>query len=121
MPRTAELSFDPTMLSVQSVSKDNSVFNLWTSNPSFSNTAGTVDYSGGSNNAYTGSAGDVVDVTFQALSAGSTSIKFSSASVLAADGQGTNVLGSNTGGDLYDRRSGGFRSRSESACGLCGQ
>src|ERR1700691_5073872 len=35
-----ELSFDPTLLAVQSVSKDNSVFNLWTSNPTFSNTAG---------------------------------------------------------------------------------
>jgi hypothetical protein len=93
-----ELSFDPTMLSVQSVSKDNSVFNLWTSNPSFSNTAGTVDYSGGSNSAYTGSAGDIIDVTFQALAAGSATVKFNSATALAADGQGTNVLGGTSGG-----------------------
>jgi hypothetical protein len=92
-----ELSFDPTLLSVQSVSKGNSIFNLWTSNPSFSNTAGTVDYSGGSNDTYTGSAGDVVDITFKALAAGSASVKFASASALAADGQGTNVLGGNTG------------------------
>ena len=92
-----ELSFDPTMLSVQSVSKGNSVFNLWTSNPSFSNAAGTVDYSGGSNDAYTGSSGDVIDVTFKAIAQGSASVKFNSASALAADGQGTNVLGGNTG------------------------
>jgi hypothetical protein len=91
-----ELSFDPTALSVQSVSKDNSVFNLWTSNPTFSNTAGTVDYSGGSNTAYTGNAGDVVDVTFKALAAGSTTVKFANATALAADGQGTNVLGGTT-------------------------
>jgi hypothetical protein len=91
------LSFDPSLLAVQSISKENSVFNLWTSNPSFSNTAGTVDYSGGSNDAYTGSSGDVVDVTFKVLAAGSASVKFSSASALAADGQGTNVLGGNTG------------------------
>lgn len=93
-----ELSFDPTMLSVQSVSKDNSVFNLWTSNPSFSNTAGTVDYSGGSNTAYAGSGGDIIDVTFKALAAGSASIKFNSATALAADGQGTNVLGGTSSG-----------------------
>jgi len=92
-----ELSFDPAMLSVQSVSKNNSIFNLWTSNPSFSNTAGTVDYSGGSNDAYTGSAGDVVDVTFKALAAGPATVKFNSATALAADGQGTNVLAGNTG------------------------
>ncbi len=92
-----ELSFDPTLLAVQSVSKDNSIFNLWTSNPSFSNSQGTVDYSGGSNNAYTGNSGDVVDVTFKALGAGSANIKFASASALAADGQGTNVLGGTTG------------------------
>jgi hypothetical protein len=92
-----ELSFDPSLLAVQSVSKGNSVFNLWTSNPSFSNTAGTVDYSGGSNDAYTGSSGDVLDVTFKVLATGSAAVKFSSASALAADGQGTNVLGGNTG------------------------
>ena len=92
-----ELSFDPTLLAVQSVSKDNSVFNLWTSNPSFSNTAGTVNYSGGSNNAYTGSSGDVVDVTFKALADGTATVKFASATALAADGQGTNVLGGTTG------------------------
>ena len=94
------------MLAVQSISKDNSVFNLWTSNPSFSNTAGTVNYSGGSNDAYTGNAGDVVDVTFKALAAGTASVKFASATALAADGQGTNVLGGTTGATIHDRRNG---------------
>ena len=69
-----ELSFDPTLLAVQSISKDNSIFNLWTSNPSFSNTKGTVDYSGGSNDAYTGSSGDVLDVTFKALASGAAAL-----------------------------------------------
>lgn len=93
-----QLSFDPTLLSVTSISKDNSIFNLWTSNPSFSNTAGTITYSGGSNNAYTGSAGDVIDINFKALAAGSANVKFTSATALAADGQGTNILGTMTGG-----------------------
>ena len=34
------ITFDSTMLAVQSISKDSSVFNLWTSDPSFSNAAG---------------------------------------------------------------------------------
>jgi len=92
-----QLSFDPTLLAVQSVSKGNSIFNLWTSNPSFSNTAGTVSYSGGSNDAYTGSSGDVIDVTFKAIAAGTAAVKFASASALAADGQGTSILGGTTG------------------------
>ena len=92
-----ELNFDPAMLAVKSISKDNSVFNLWTSNPSFSNTAGTINYSGGSNNTFTGSSGDVVDVTFKATAPGTATVKFTSATALAADGQGTNVLGGTTG------------------------
>ena len=91
------LSFDPTLLAVQSISKGNSVFNLWTSNPAFSNTAGTIDYSGGSNDAYTGSAGDVMEITFKAVAAGSAEVKFISATALAADGQGTDVFGGSTG------------------------
>lgn len=92
-----KLTFDPTQLAVQSVSKANSVFNLWVADPSFSNTDGSVSFSGGSNNAYTGSAGNVFDITFQALKAGTTSVSFASGDALAADGQGTNVLGGTTG------------------------
>jgi hypothetical protein len=88
-----EIGFDPTLLAVQSVSKENSVFDLWTANPSFSNTAGTVNYSGGSTSAYAGDSGMIISVTFKVLKAGSANLKFVSASVLAADGQGTNVLG----------------------------
>lgn len=92
-----KITFDPTALAAQSVSKDNSVFNLWVADPSFSNTDGSVSFSGGSNTAYTGAAGDVFDVTFKALKAGSTTLTFASADALAADGQGTNVLGSQNG------------------------
>jgi hypothetical protein len=38
-----------------------------------------------------------VDVTFKALVAGAAAVKFTSATALAADGQGTNVLGGTTG------------------------
>ncbi len=92
-----KITFDPTMLAAESISKGNSVFNLWVNDPSFSNTDGTVNFSGGSNNAYTGDAGDVFDVTFKALKAGSASLQFASADALAADGQGTSALGGTTG------------------------
>jgi len=93
-----KITFDPSIVTVQSVSKGNSVFNLWVKDPSYSNTDGTINFSGGSNNAYTGNAGDVFDITFKGQKAGSAAVKFSSADALAADGQGTNVLASTADG-----------------------
>jgi len=87
------VSFDPSLLSVQGVSKDSSIFSLWTSDPSYSNNAGTVTWSGGSPSPYTQSGGAIITITFKALKAGTANISFSSASVLAADGNGTNVFG----------------------------
>lgn len=93
----AQLSFNPRELSVVSVSRG-SIFNLWTQEPTFSNTAGTISFGGGSPSGYTGSAGSVMSVTFRALAAGSPKVTFKSGSVLAADGMGTNVLTSMAGG-----------------------
>ncbi len=86
------LSYNPKELSVVSVSRASSVFNLWTTEPTFSNSAGTISFSGGTPTGYTGSGGTVISVTFRALAAGTPRVTMSSGSVLAADGQGTNVL-----------------------------
>lgn len=91
------LSYKPSELTVLGVSKG-SVFNLWTAEPAFSNAAGTVTFSGGTPTGYTGSGGTVISVTFKVLTAGSPRVSFSSGSVLAADGRGTNVLSGMTGG-----------------------
>lgn len=93
------LKFNSKELSVQSVSKGASIFNLWTIEPSFSNTTGTVSFSGGSPTGYTGSGGTILTVTFKALVAGNPKVSFGSGSVLAADGQGTNVLTNMVGGN----------------------
>ncbi|HVN26505.1 MAG TPA: cohesin domain-containing protein [Candidatus Paceibacterota bacterium] len=115
-----KLTFDPTVLAVQSISKGNSVFNLWVKDPSFSNTDGSVSFSGGSTEAYTGSAGDICDVTFKALKAGSTDLAFASADALAADGQGTNVLSGTTKGSFTVSGSAGAGSSSGSSKGSSG-
>jgi Cohesin domain len=95
------IKFDTSYLVVKSVSKDNSVFSLWTTEPTFSNTAGTITYSGGiPASAYKGSAGVVMSISFAVLKAGSGGANFSSASALAADGKGTNIL-ANTSGAQY--------------------
>lgn len=90
------ISFKPTELSVVRVSKG-SVFNLWTAEPSFSNTAGTISFSGGTPTGYSGSAGTVLTITFRIKGAGNPRVSFANGAVLAADGRGTNVLTSMNG------------------------
>lgn len=87
-----QLSFNPHELSVTTVSRSSSIFNLWTEEPTFSNSAGTISFGGGSPTGYKGGAGTIVSVTFRPLAAGTPKVTFKSGSVLAADGMGTNVL-----------------------------
>ncbi len=86
----AKLTFDNTKLAVVSVSKTGSVFSLWTTEPTFSNAAGTIDFGGGSPTPFTNRS-NLVSVTFRTLGEGAGNVGVSTASVLAADGLGTNV------------------------------
>lgn len=95
-----QLTFNPKELQVVSVSRNSSVFNLWTQEPAFSNTAGTISFGGGSPTGYTGASGVVMTATFRAVGSGTPKVQFKSGSVLAADGQGTNVLTAMNGGSF---------------------
>ncbi len=87
------ISFPEDMLSVVSISKSGSIASLWAQEPSFSNSAGTVDFAGiVLNPGYTGGAGKILTVTFKAKAKGEASLNFSSASVLANDGLGSNIF-----------------------------
>lgn len=92
------LKFNQAELSVVSVNRGTSVFNLWVTEPTFSNSAGTVTFSGGSPTGYNGNGGTVFTVTFKTLTAGTSKLSFSSGAVLANDGRGTNVLSAMNGG-----------------------
>jgi hypothetical protein len=98
------ISFDPNQLSVASVSKTSSVFSLWTNEPVFSNSQGSISFGGGSPSAFNGQAGTIMKIVFQAKNPGQARVSFSSGAVLAADGRGTNVLGDMVGG-IYDLKS----------------
>jgi hypothetical protein len=86
----AKLTFDTAVLSVTNVSKTGSVFSLWTTEPTFSNTAGTIDFGGGSPTPFS-TKSNLLSVTFKVLKEGSGKVQVSTASVLAADGLGTDV------------------------------
>lgn len=87
------LSFSEDKLQVVSLSKTGSIFSLWAQEPAFSNTAGTVSFEGVVlNPGYTGSAGKLLAVTFRTKAAGTAVVRFTTGSVLANNGEGTNVL-----------------------------
>ncbi|MDQ5962589.1 MAG: hypothetical protein QG653_396 [Patescibacteria group bacterium] len=95
------ITFPTNLLSVRSVSKDGSIIKLWAEEPSFSNTNGTIKFEGVVlNPGFSGSKGKVLTVVFLAKSSGDASVIFSSGSVLANDGEATNVL-QNMGNALY--------------------
>ncbi len=93
----SKLAFDTSKLSVVSLSKTGSVFSLWTTEPTFSNSAGTIEFGGGSPTPFT-SQSTLVTVTFRAVAEGSVTVDFKNASVLAADGLGTDVFSASVKG-----------------------
>lgn len=92
------LKFNPNELSVVSVNRSGSIFNLWVAEPSFSNSAGTISFSGGLPSGYTGSSGNIMTVTFRVKGSGTAKVTFANGSVLANDGRGSNVLSGMNGG-----------------------
>lgn len=92
------ISFPTELLQVVSVSKSGSVLSLWVQDPTYSNSDGTISWSGVvPNPGFTGGRGRVFSIQFRAKKAGAASVSFSSSSqVLANDGNGSDIL-SDTG------------------------
>lgn len=87
----AKLSFDKDIIQVTSISKDGSAFSLWTVEPSFSNSEGTIEFGGGNSRPFSVKS-NLVTIVFKSLKTGSAKVDFLSGSVLAADGKGTDIL-----------------------------
>src|SRR3990167_2971187 len=92
------VKFNPAEITVVSVNRTGSIFNLWVTEPTFSNSAGTISFSGGMPSGYTGSAGTIFNITFRTTNASNAKVNITNGSVLANDGMGTNVLSSMNGG-----------------------
>jgi hypothetical protein len=92
---SGEVSFPTDLLEVVSVTKSQSIISLWVVEPAFSNTAGTVNFEGiVLNPGYSGAAGRVINITFRAKAAGQANLAFAAGSILANDGEGTEILSS---------------------------
>jgi len=88
----ATLNFDPKNISVVNISKNGSIFSLWTTEPTFSNSAGTITFGGGTSKTFNGSAGKIIKINFKTKSVGIAKVNFLTGLVLAADFKGTNIL-----------------------------
>lgn len=87
------VSFPQDKLEVTSLSKTGSIFTLWVQEPSFSNSAETVNFEGiALNPGFRGASGKLMTVNFRVKATGVALLNFSSGSVLANDGKGTNIL-----------------------------
>jgi hypothetical protein len=87
------ITFPDSLLRVISISKDKSVINFWTKDPAVQRNQ--ISFEGVAlNPGFKGSSGLVFRITFQAKREGTVMLKFSEGSILANDGQGTNILAS---------------------------
>gem|GEM_PF-949940 len=87
------INFPTNKLQVTSISKTGSVVNLWVQEPTYSNSTGQITFEGAIlNPGFTGEAGRIITINFKAKNAGQVSVSFSDGSILANDGQGTNIL-----------------------------
>lgn len=86
------IKFDPKYLQVAKIIKTNSIFSLWTVNPSFDNKKGTVTFAGGTPKSYKDTAGEIFSIQFTPLKKGKTKTEFGTSTILSGDGQARNVL-----------------------------
>lgn len=91
---SGSINYPTDLLTLNSISKTNSIVNVWPVEPSYSNATGTVNLDGVILSGYQGANGSVLTLFFRAKAPGNANIKFNNAQVLAHDGQGTPILSS---------------------------
>ena len=94
----ATITFPTELFDVLSISRSGSIFSLWVEEPYFSNSSGVITLDGGvPTPGFNGSNGPVVSIVVRAKKNGQAAFVFSSATVRANDGLGTDVLSSKQG------------------------
>lgn len=88
----ANLSYTPATLTLVSLSKTQSIVQLWSSEPTFSQSLGTITLAGGrTSGAKVG--GLIITMKFKSTAPGDAWINLVSGGVYANDGKATNLLG----------------------------
>jgi hypothetical protein len=89
---STNVSFSKDTLSLTSISKSPSLIDLWPRDPVYSNSDGFANFEGVILNGYTGNAGNIITLIFKAKAVGTASIRFTNVSILANDGNGTDIF-----------------------------
>lgn len=89
-----ELHFPASLFSVDSVTTNNSIFNIWLTQPTVNSSTQTISFLGASTNGFSGNTLPVFTVTLRARGNGQANLQVQDAAVTAADGTGSNVLSS---------------------------
>lgn len=85
--------FPANRLEAVALSKEGSIINLWVQEPTLDNGAGSIKFEGiVFNPGFKGVSGKIFTIQFKARAAGAALLAFSSGTILANDGQGTNIL-----------------------------
>jgi len=94
----AEIYFPAEKLKVVNVSKSNSIFTLWFQEPTWSNSQGKISFGGGlPSPGYTGSAGKIINISFQGKAEGEAQVNFGKEIITTNDAWGTDVFSSSQG------------------------
>jgi hypothetical protein len=91
---SGKLAYPSDTVEIVSFSKTGSFISMWAEEPSFSNADGTASFEGVAlNPGFSSASGKVISVTFKAKRAGTATVELKSGSVLANDGDATDILG----------------------------
>ncbi len=86
------ITFPEDQVEVTALAKTG-ITSLWVQDPSFSNGRGTANFEGiVLNPGFTGNGGKIITLTFKAKKSGTVPVRFTDGTVLANDGEGTNIL-----------------------------
>lgn len=89
---SGSLVFSSDTLTATNISSSGSIITLWTVQPSYSNTQGTLQFEGVAlPSGYQGGSGTLVKVQFRAIAAGTATLRYTGGSLLANDGLGTSL------------------------------
>ncbi len=97
------ISFPTNTLEVISINKSDSIVNLWTQNPSYSNAGdtGNIIFEGVVlNPGFIGSGGKIITITFRVKKEGLADLTFSKYAILENNGLGTNAIANTNGARL---------------------
>ncbi len=94
----AEIAYNPSDFSIDSISTEGSILSTWSTSPSYDGAAGLIKFSGWASPSFTGKAGLLVTVTLRPKRVTPSTLSFNSGAMLAADERGSNILTAMTAG-----------------------